>query len=289
MLEALLTERNVTRAAERMSLGQPAMSAALARLRKQLADPLLIREGRTYRLSALAESLIEPVRELVEAADELLGARKPFDPARLRRTFTVMTSDYVTLVLLKPLLGTLARQAPGVQLNVVPFDEDFESRLRRSGVDLLICPMQFTEVLGGLPYTVLFEDRYVLAGDRDNPLFAGEITAESFRDLRYVGNPVLLAAQLEALGVARTSELNVYAHVIVPFILSGTPLVSFVQERLARAVREVAHLAIRPSPVPLETLREALFWTHSSKTDPAHEWLRARLIQQAAELGPPPS
>ena len=77
-LDALLAERNVTRAAERMSLGQPAMSAALARLRKQLGDPLLIREGRTYRLTTLAESLIEPVREAMVAAEQVLGARQPF-------------------------------------------------------------------------------------------------------------------------------------------------------------------------------------------------------------------
>ncbi|MFI5841495.1 LysR family transcriptional regulator [Catenuloplanes sp. NPDC051500] len=284
LLDALLTERNVTRAAERMSVGQPAMSSALGRLRKQLGDPLLIRDGRVYRLSALAESLVEPVRELVAAADALLGVRTPFDPATARRTFTVMTSDYVTLMLLKPVLRTLASEAPGLRLNVVAFADDFEDQLRRSAVDLLICPMQLATALDDLPRAVLFEDRFMLVGDRDNPALDAQVTAERFRELRYIGNPRILTAELEAQGITQISELNVQAHVIVPLLLTGTPLVSFVQERLARLICEQARLTILPSPVPLQPLVEVLYWTAASTGDPAHAWLRACLTRQAQQL-----
>ncbi|WP_033344989.1 LysR family transcriptional regulator [Catenuloplanes japonicus] len=284
ILDALLTERNVTRAAERMSVGQSAMSAALGRLRKQLGDPLLIRRGRVYELSALAESLVEPVRELVAAADALLGVRTPFDPATARRVFTVMTSDYVTLLLLKPLLHALAAEAPGIQLNVVAFTDDFEERLRRGGVDLLICPMQLAAALNDLPRTLLFEDRFVLAGDRDNPALREPVTPETFKRLRYAGNPRIITAELEAQGVTCVSELSVQSHVLVPFLLTGTPLVSFVQARLARLVSEQARLRVQPAPVPLQPLVEVLYWTAASTDDPAHTWLRACLARQAGTL-----
>jgi DNA-binding transcriptional LysR family regulator len=285
ILDALLSERNVTRAAERMSVGQPAMSSALARLRKQLGDPLLIRDGRAYTLSALAESLIVPVREVVAAADAVLGVRTPFDPSRAKRTFTIMTSDYVTMVLLKPLLATLATQAPGVQLNVTRFGLDFEEQLRRASVDLLICPMQLTEALTDLPRTVLFEDNFVLVGDRDNPDLREPVSVERFRQLRYVGNPGLVVAQLEAQGVFPDTQLNVLAgHAIVPFFLTGTELVSLIQERLARAVCEQAQLRIQPSPVPLQSLVEVMHWSTINAADPGHQWFRSSLIQQAKKL-----
>jgi DNA-binding transcriptional LysR family regulator len=285
ILDALLSERNVTRAAERMSVGQPAMSSALARLRKQLGDPLLVRDGRTYTLSALAESLVVPVREVVAAADAVLGVRTPFDPARAKRTFTIMTSDYVTMVLLKPLLAAFTTDAPGVQLNVMRFGADFEERLRRAGVDLLICPMQLTEALTDLPRTVLFEDIFVLVGDRDHPDLRQPVSIERFRQLRYVGNPGLVVAQLEAQGVFPNTQLNVLAgHAIVPFFLTGTQLVSLIQERLARAVCEQARLRIQPSPVALQPLVEVMHWSTINSADPGHQWLRSRLVEQAKEL-----
>jgi DNA-binding transcriptional LysR family regulator len=103
-LDALLAERNVTRAAERMSLGQPAMSAVLARLRKHFGDPLLVREGRGLVLTTLAASLVAPVQEAMAATEAVLGARPPFDPRTDARSFTLVGSDYVALVLLRPLM-----------------------------------------------------------------------------------------------------------------------------------------------------------------------------------------
>jgi DNA-binding transcriptional LysR family regulator len=281
VLDALLTERSVTRAAERMSVGQPAMSSALARLRKQLGDPLLVREGRMYRLSALAESLVVPVRDLVVAAEDVLGVRKPFDPARAMRRFTIETSDYVAMVLLKPLMVELAAEAPGVLLSVVAAGPGAEERLRRASVDLLICPLQMSALMKDLPRTVLFEDRYVLVGDRDNSDLDDDIDVDRLRELRYVGQPVFTAPQLEAQGILQRRAMNMESHVVIPFLLSGTRFVSLVQERLARAVCEQAHLRIRPCPVPLPPLVEALHWTAPNSDDPAHRWLRSRLVDQA--------
>lgn len=287
-LDALLTERNVTRAAERMSLGQPAMSAALARLRKQLGDPLLVREGRTYRLTTLAESLVEPVREAVAAADQVLGVRRPFDPRTDERTFVVMASDYVTLVLLRPLLAELAVEAPCVRISVVATGSDFDDRLRRGSADLLIYPVDLSEPLSGLPRTVLYSDRFVLVADRDNPDLDGEVDVERFGRLPYAGIsgavPSVVESQLEALGVEPRVEVATVSHVILPFLVAGTRLVSFVPELLVRAVSTNDRLKTVRSPVELRPLVEAMYWTTRSSDDPAHRWLRARLVEQAGRI-----
>jgi DNA-binding transcriptional LysR family regulator len=271
-----------------MSLGQSAMSAALARLRKQLGDPLLVREGRSYRLTTLAESLIEPVREAVAAADQVLGVRRPFDPCTDERTFVVIASDYVTLVLLRPLLAELAVEAPRVRISVMATGGDFDDRLRRGGADLLIYPVDLAEPLGGLPRTVLFSDEFVLVADRDNPDVADEPDVDAFSRLPYAGIggtvPAVVESQLEALGVVPRIEVLTQSHVILPFLVTGTRLVSFVPERLVRAVSADARVKTVRSPVELRPLVEAMYWATRSSDDPAHRWLRARLVEQAERI-----
>lgn len=287
-LDALLTERNVTRAAERMSLGQSAMSAALARLRKQLGDPLLVREGRTYRLTTLAESLVEPVREAIAAADQVLGVRRPFDPRTDERAFSVIASDYVTLVLLRPLLAALAVEAPGVRISIMATGGDFDDRLRRGSADLLIYPVDLAEPLSGLPRTVLFSDEFVLVADRDNPDVADELDVDAFTRLPYAGIggavPAVVESQLEALGVVPRLEAVTQNHVILPFLVAGTRLVSFVPQRLLRSMSAHAQVRTVRFPIELRPLVEAMYWTTRSSDDPAHRWLRARLVEQAARI-----
>ena len=96
-LDALLEERHVTRAAESIGIGQPAMSAALARLRRLFGDPLLVRNGRVHELTPMGQSLVEPVRAVLTGLEQLLATTPHFDPGTDERTFTVVASDYVTL------------------------------------------------------------------------------------------------------------------------------------------------------------------------------------------------
>ena len=112
-LHALLEERNLTHAGERMTMSQPAMSGALARLRKHFDDELLVRVGRGFELTPLAERLRPVVDEAVEAAEALLGNQREFDPASSNRRFAVSMSEYAMTVLAEPLTRLLAEQAPG--------------------------------------------------------------------------------------------------------------------------------------------------------------------------------
>src|SRR6476469_4157236 len=141
-LHALLEERNLTHAGERMTMSQPAMSGALARLRKHFDDELLVRVGRGFELSPLAERLKPAVEDAVEAAEALLGNQREFDPTGSSRLFTVSMSEYAMTVLAEPLTRLLAEQAPGcaVALDAVAVPRDqFESHLMRR--DLIIGPL----------------------------------------------------------------------------------------------------------------------------------------------------
>jgi DNA-binding transcriptional LysR family regulator len=303
-LNALLEERNVTRAAERLSMGQPAMSAALARLRRHFDDPLLVRTGHTYQLSTLADSLVEPLREAMAALDAATNGQRTFDPATDVRSFTIATSDYVALVFLRPLLARLAHEAPAVRLRLVPITLGMDDALGRGALDLVLLPMELAGGLHRLPRKALFEDRFVLAADRDNPLPAGIIALDDNDDQRLDHRPaidlelvkklpfVALAGQMPPLVELRLKEQNIElridvsteAFVIAPMLLRDTPLVTLVQERLARLVADQAHLRLYHSPVDVGKIVEAMFWAARVTNDPAHRWLRTQLIAQAQDV-----
>ncbi|WP_205314897.1 LysR family transcriptional regulator [Nonomuraea lactucae] len=288
-LDALLSEHSVTRAAERMSVGQPAMSASLARLRKHFDDPLLVREGNTLVPTPVAQSLVPLVREAVTAAEAVFGRPRGFDPLVDRRSFTIMASDYVVLILLRPLIVRLATEAPLQRVNVVPVQGDFGEKLRRGQIDLLVLPTELAGSRFGFPHRHLFHDRYVLVADAGNDAVGPVITPEEFAQLPYLaysgGHLASIAeSQLDALGIPRREEMSTQSFVIAPFLVIGTPFVSLVHERLARHFAGQIRLKLLEPPVPLRPISEALFWSPRQTDDPACLWLRERIAEQARDL-----
>ncbi len=144
--DALISEGSVTRAAERLHIGQSAMSSTLARLRKLLDDPVLIREGRQMVPTPLALSLIAPVREVLDRVETILSAGDEFDAAQAQRTFTMVGSDYTSLTFVNPLIDRLSVESPGIKIRLIPPGDDYTDRLRRGQADLVIMPRAvFTE------------------------------------------------------------------------------------------------------------------------------------------------
>ncbi|MER7453450.1 LysR family transcriptional regulator [Nocardia beijingensis] len=288
-LDALLAEGNVTRAAERTSVGQPAMSASLARLRKHFDDPLLVKDGRRLVLTPMARSLIEPVRAAINAVDGVLGARATFDPATLQRSFTIAASDYVNLVLLRPLFARLTECAPGVRITVVPLPVDFADQLRRQQIELLIMPTALAGSDQDFPSARLFSERFVLACANDNPDIGEEIAAEQLSKLPYLSYRVgplqgLGESELEEIGVERNVEVRTQSFVVVPFLLPGTRLISLLQKRLFDITADRAQVRMLEPPAPLRPAIEAMYWNPRQTEDPAHRWLRRQIADLAAGL-----
>ncbi|MGY1812343.1 LysR family transcriptional regulator [Blastococcus sp. SYSU D00820] len=291
-LDALLTERHVTRAAERLSLGQSGMSAALARLRKVFDDRLLVRNGRALELTPLGQALVDPVRDAVSSLERILSTTPHFDPARTARTFRVVASDYVILVLLRPLLERLYAEAPLVKVGVNPITTGYVTELERASIDLLIMPKEVTAVPAGqFAQRELYTDRYVCAVSRDNREVGDTITTRTLSELPYLTyNPNHLPAyvdvQLDAMGVPRNLALSTQSFVMAPLLLPGTPMLAFVHERLTTR-REYEEVRVLEPPVPLEPITETMYWHPVFDRDPGHRWLRERLIALADDLDTP--
>ncbi len=166
ILDALLSEQHVTRAAERLHLSQPAVSHALARLRDLLGDPLLVRAGASLVPTPQALELMAPLAEALAQVQSLL-APNTFDPATARRTFRLAMSDYGAAIVLPGLIRTLRREAPGIDLQI--------SHASREGMlegvlngDIDVAAGVFPEMPNELRSTPLFEEHYVCLVDRNS-------------------------------------------------------------------------------------------------------------------------
>jgi DNA-binding transcriptional LysR family regulator len=290
--DVLMAERSVTRAAERLSIGQSAMSSTLARLRKLFKDPLLVRDGRSLVATPAAEALVEPVRDVVNRVEWVLSRPRGFDPARDNRTFSIIANDYLTMTFLQPLMTILDAQAPSVRLRITPTGDDFVERISRHQADLLLMPReafaQFARV-EDFPHRVLFRDRYLCAVDKDHPDVGDEITLEQFSTLPYLAMssgtlPSLAELQLNFLGVPRNTEVTA-GFVAAPFLLRGTRMVTLIHEILARRLADMAGLRLLEPPIPrLQPITETMVWSVRYDADPGHQWLRQTMIDLAAKI-----
>lgn len=287
--DALMTERSVTRAAQRLSVGQSAMSSTLGRLRRLFGDPLLMRDGRQLVATPLAESLSLPIRELLTNIEGVLEHRRPFDPMTASRTFSVIANDYITMTFLRPLLAALPAEAPRVKLHVAPPGDDESERLRRHRADLLLIPREAFDDMAEFHTAPLFTDRYVVAVDRDNREVGDVITLDQFSSMPYVAmspgyRKSISELQLDLLGIRRNVEITT-GFAIVPFLLRGTQLIALVQERLGREYQQAAGIRLLRPPVDaLKPIHVIMAWTDRTDNDPAHQWLRAKLTQLSAQM-----
>jgi DNA-binding transcriptional LysR family regulator len=212
-LDALLREKNVTRAAEQLNMSQPATSAALARLRKVLGDELLVRQGRNLQLTPRGESLIDPVREVIAIIEQSIVRPPSFDPAHDERTFTVNASDYVGVTLVRPLLARLSGLAATLRIDLTPLSERYLTALQRDEVDIAILPDRLVDA-GQLPdcsRLPVISDRFVGAVWNQHPAANGRLTVEVLHAYPYLqyrvpGGQRIWDDDLDQAGIARRVE-----------------------------------------------------------------------------------
>lgn len=178
--DVLVTERHVTRAAVRLSIGQSAMSATLKRLRLIFDDRILMPHGRGLVATPLAERLAGPVREVLDSISIIVEQREQFDPESTRHTFMIMASDYVSMVFLHPLLVQLADEVPNVTLEIVSESADCGSQLLRGQIDMLIVPRQGMPDGPSFSSQFLFSDDYLCAVDGENASVGSTMDLEQF-------------------------------------------------------------------------------------------------------------
>jgi len=288
-LRALLTERNVTRAAAALGLSQPAVSAALARLRRHFGDDLLVRVGNRYELTPLALRLVERTERAVGGIEEVFSAAPDFDPASTAREFTLLVSDYATSVLGVPLAAALAARAPCARLVLRPHSpEDVVGAAERlRPVDGMVMPHGFIDEM---PYLDLYEDRWVVLAATDNPRVGDAVTLDDLAALPWVTiyhRPTAFTPanlQLRTLGIEPRAQVVVESFLPVPELVAGTERVALVQARLAARLRPDAGVRVLAPPFDVGPLLEALWWHPVHDTDPAHTWFRGLVAEVAGGL-----
>ncbi|MEX2372893.1 MAG: LysR family transcriptional regulator, partial [Dehalococcoidia bacterium] len=177
-LDALLSESQVSAAARKLNLSQPATSAALSRLRVALGDPLLVCEGRSMILTHLARDLRPKVQRLLEEIGETLNPARQFDPANSERRFRIGANDYAALVVLAPLAARLQNTAPRTAIEILPLEDNFAERLAAGDYDLAI---RDAWSLGAAHNReTLFHEDYVAIARRDHPRLSATPSLDEF-------------------------------------------------------------------------------------------------------------
>ncbi len=285
-LDALLIERNVTRAGQRVGLSQPAMSGTLARLRDLFKDELLARVGRQLELTPLAQDLAPVLHQRLLDIEDLMNARRAFVPAKERRTFVIAASDYIVFVLLQPLVARLAEQAPGVSVRFTRLAPTSPDQLGEDAVDFVIMP---SEVEVHYPAEPLFADRWVCVAWQGNTQIGEGIDMQQYLSLRHLvfsmpgGESASLAdTSLERMGVRRRIAAWTESFMLSPFLVRGTDMITVVQERVALRLQHAAEARILALPYDAPDFHESLYWNPRRSTDPPHVWLREQVLAAAA-------
>ncbi|BBC74244.1 LysR family transcriptional regulator [Altererythrobacter sp. B11] len=284
--QALIEECSVTRAAERLNVTQPAMSASLKRLREAFQDDLLVLHGKTMIPTPHARDLAPAIAEAISNLRGILSAGTGFDPASSTRRFCIAASDYITTVLIVPLLKRLEEEAPSIRLDVrLPSEESVE-RLSKGEFDLLLTPRQF--VRAEHPADLLFRERHVVVGSRDNPLFSEGLTAEAFAQAGHVavridGRNAFIENALADAGIERRVEIYAPSFIQLPHLLPGTNRLALMHERLARLMVEPLHLAWAPVPFEIPLMEEMMQYHSTRRADAGLTWLRRHLSELAEQ------
>ncbi|HET9620724.1 MAG TPA: LysR family transcriptional regulator [Kofleriaceae bacterium] len=282
-LDALLDEHNVTRAAKRLGVSQPAVSHSLRRLRELLGDPLLVRAPGGIGLVATPRAIeLRPaVRAALDAAEAVLQAAPRFDPARAERRFVLAMADQAAYQLLPPVVATIAAGAPGITLDLRPPAGDLNVPLLDGEVDLAIGV--FDDAPTGLRTEALWHDTMACVTRRGGP------GARTPLDLdHYLARPHLLVAPrgrpggfvddlLAHDGLRRRIVVIVPHFLVAPAIIAGSDLIWTAPAGLARTLATHYPLAIRTPPLAIPGFTLALRWHVRLDRDPGLAWLREQL------------
>jgi DNA-binding transcriptional LysR family regulator len=289
-LDALLLEANVSRAAMRVGLSQPAMSHALQRLRDMLGDPLLVRVGARMELTPRAQALRGP---LAQALDQVRGLFIPddFDAASSERRFRLMMPDLAVELLVPPLMEKVTRLAPNVRLDIVPWRGPaiFNAEFART-IDLVI---SIGNAFGGFHRQLLYTDRDALAVRRGHPLGTKLARREVFLAARHVAvvirgqNADLIDDWLRTKGIERRIALVVPGYIEALHIVARTDLVAFVPGRLIAALAQQLSLKALTPPLDPGIDEQFMFYPTRAQFDPGSAWLRKLMLETGQGLDRP--
>lgn len=283
VLDAVLRERSVQRAAERLAMTPSAVSHALARLRETVGDPLLVRTPRGMVPTARAERLAPRLRDALHTLEGVFEEEAGFDPGAAHQFFTVSSADLAQFVILPPLLQLLAREAPGLRLVVRPPRMDVFDGLASGALDLAFGV--FNEAPEDFRYQAVFREEFLCMLRRGHPAAGTPLDLDGWLALQHVsvaprGGPgSIVDSALAKLGRRREIALTVPHFLMAPLIVAETDLALLLPSRIARRYARMLPVELLPAPLPLAAFTLAQIWHERSHGDPAHAWLRQQIVR----------
>ena len=286
-LDALLEEENVTAAARRLGITQPAMSAQLARLRALFGDPLLAASGRKLLPTARAIEIKAPLRILLADLDLLVRETAEFEPSTTERAFRIIGTDYVHAVFSSPLTEAMAKQAPLAKLALLPFDPPaLWSQLEQDKADLALATgMNLPEARRRPGLTETFK----VIQRKGHPRGAGPVTLDEFCAAEHLlvspeGGGFIGAADkiLAEMGRARRIACSAPSFLLAPALIARSDYLAVIPARLADLYSESVDNFDPPFKPP--EFAVDLLWHPRRQKDPAHVWLRSLIADIASRL-----
>ncbi|MGP3775484.1 LysR family transcriptional regulator [Streptomyces sp. SDT5-1] len=285
-MDALLQERSVTRAAQRLGLSQPSLSAALAKLRRHFDDELLTRVGNSYELTALGERLAEQTSLALGWTDRVFQTRADFDPEHSEHEFTLVVADCHLPLFARVLADLVQEQAPNVRLTFRHSTAQFVNRASEHlrSVDAIVLPQG---VLVNMPMLQLYRDRWacvVSSETTDRPLDREQLSTRPWVfAYQHPFSALSMMPRLAEEGVRVRSSITTEDFLAVPHLVRGSERIGLMPERLARLTPADSGVAIAELPFELGDLLESLWWHPAHERDPAHAWLR-RMASRAGRV-----
>lgn len=289
--DALMGERNVTRAATQVGVSQPAMSAALSRLRTLLGDPLFLRSADGLLPTQRARDLAEPVAQALRQIESAMVSKPAFDPANATLTFNLGLPDYPSFVLLPTLLHALEAQAPGITLHVHAVNgRDAAVELLDAGAIDAAIGVQPSNADGRIRTRPLLRDSFVTIVSSGHPAARQGMDMATYLQLQHVlvspeGHLYgLVDHALSQQGLQRKLALTLPHMFAVPAVIAQTRMTSTILKRVALHAQASHRLALLPPPLALPEIAMDLMWHRRSDMHPAQWWLREFIAAQAATV-----
>lgn len=284
-LDALLSEKSITRASRRLNLSQSATSGVLARLRDYFKDELLVQVGRNLILTPLAVSLVEPVRDVLLQIQRTIEIKPEFDPATAIREFRIFASDFVSTVLLGELGRRIAAEAPGVSIDISPTTSTPAEQLERGEVELMILPRKYMSE--AQPTALLFEETYTCIVWTGNTLVGDMLSLDQYMELGHVSSRFGTSLTsfeehfLKDCGYDRRIEVSTTNFTSLPHFVIGTNRIATMHTRLARMLACYYPIRLIAPPIAFPKLEMCMQWNCFLDRDPSHIWLRHLLLEIA--------
>jgi len=285
---AIMEHGQLSRAADTLGMSQPAISAALQRLRHTLGDALFVRTRSGMEPTPRARELHEQLAPQLNTLRDILDPENRFDPASSQRHFRIISVDYFEMVLLPPLLARIRQQAPDVILEVTSAGDDMTEDLHKTRADLAIDA--FVHDDDRLHRDTLLEENLVVVARRQHPTLQGICSKHAFLQAEHVVLPdrnrrLPLDQILDAPGWQRRTGARVTQFASMLATAAGSDMIATVPERLARLYADAMDLQVLAFPVPIPPVPIYMVWSPAVEQDPAHRWLRHQLQATLADLG----